>query len=196
MDKPAANDFAILPVLRDRWSPRSFTDRRVAPETVRSLFEAARWAPSAFNEQPWAFLVGTAEEPEVHAALVGTLAGPNARWAEAAPVLAIAIAKTRFARNDKPNAYATYDLGQAVALLSVQATAMGLALHQMAGFSSDAVRERFAVPDGWEPIAAIAIGHPGEPDALPEELAARELAPRTRKPQAEFVFGARFGQAL
>ncbi len=196
MDKPAPVDHPILPVLRDRWSPRAFADRPVAAPIVRSLFEAARWAPSAFNEQPWAFIVGTTEQPDVRDAVLDTLVPPNAAWASGAPVLAVAIAKSRYTKNDKPNRYATYDLGQAVAHLSVQATAQGLAVHQMAGFSADQVRERFDVPEGWEPLVAFAIGYPGEPEQLPEGLANRERAPRHRKPQPEFVFGARFGEAV
>jgi nitroreductase len=117
----------------------------------------------------------------------------NAGWAKNAPVLALAVAELNFAKNNAPNRNAQYDTGAATALLSVEATARGLAVHQMAGFDPAKAREVFAIPAGWEAIAAIAIGYPGDPNSLPQPLKDRELAPRTRKPLSEFVMAGHWG---
>ena len=194
VEKPAPIDYPIEDLLRRRWSPRAFSDRMVEPEKLLSLFEAARWAPSSFNEQPWSFIVTTSHEPEEYARLLNCLVEKNQQWARLAPVLAVSIAKMNFDRGGKPNRHAFHDVGLAVGNLLVQATALGLVVHQMAGFSAEKVRNDFAVPEGFEPVAAIAIGYPAAADVLPEPFRAQELEPRQRKPVAGFVFQGRWGQ--
>jgi len=194
MQKAAKTEFPIHDLIRLRWSPRAFSDRPVEPEKLRSLLEAARWAPSSYNEQPWAFLVATRDDPEGFARLLSVLVVGNITWAQHAPVLMLSVAKLNFEQNGKPNRHAFHDVGQATANLIVQATAMGLYAHQMAGFHVEKAREVFAIPEGWEPVAAIALGYPGDPDSLPAPLRDREFAPRTRKPLKEFVFAGRWGQ--
>ena len=193
MQKPAPSDFPVHPLIRDRWSPRAFIDKPIPPEVLRSLFEAARWAPSSYNEQPWAYIVATKDDKENFGKILGTLVEFNAAWAKNASALAIAVAKLVFAKNHAPNRNAQYDTGAATALLSVEATARGLGVHQMAGFDPEKARLVFGIPAGWEAIAAIAIGYPGNPDSLPQPLKDRELAPRTRKPIREFVMTGSWG---
>jgi nitroreductase len=158
------------------------------------LFEAARWAASSFNEQPWSFIVTTKEKPEQHAALVGCLTEKNQQWAQRAPVLMVSVAKLNFEKNGKPNRHAFHDVGMAVANMIVQATAVGLYVHQMAGFSVERVREIYGVPEGFEPVAAIAVGYPDDPDVLPVTFREQEVGPRQRKPIDRFVFEAKWGE--
>jgi nitroreductase len=194
MQKPAATAHPVHPLIRERWSPRAFSLQPVPAEVLRSLFEAARWAPSSNNEQPWAFLVATKDDREFHDKMVSTLVEFNQTWAKHAPVLAIAISELAFARNGHANRNAFYDTGAAVADLTTEATARGLLVHQMAGFDPHKAIEFFSIPTGWEPIAAFVIGYPGDPQALPEPLREREHAPRTRKPLAEFVMSGSWGK--
>ena len=194
MEKPANTDFPVHDLLRRRWSPRAFADRPVEPEKLSSLLEAARWAPSSYNEQPWAYLLATREQPAEFARLLSVLVEGNIAWAQRAPVLMLSLARLNFERNGRPNRHAFHDVGLASENLVIQATAMGLAVHQMAGFQVDKAREVFNIPEGWEPAAAIALGYPGEADSLPEPLRTRELAPRTRKPLEQFVFAGRWGE--
>lgn len=194
MQKPAATDHPVHPLIRERWSPRAFSLKPVPAEVLRSLFEAARWTPSSSNEQPWAFLVATKDDREFHDKMVSTLVEFNQTWAKHAAVLAIAISELAFARNGHANRNAFYDTGAAVADLTTEATAQGLFVHQMAGFDPHKTIELFSIPTGWEPIAAFVIGYPGDPQALPEPLREREHAPRTRKPLAEFVMSGSWGK--
>jgi nitroreductase len=193
MQKPAPTEVPVHDLIRNRWSPRAFADKPIPPEVLRSLFEAARWAPSSNNEQPWAYIVATRDDKENFEKMLSVLVEFNAIWAKSAPVLALAIAELAFAKNNAPNRNAQYDTGAATALLSVEATARGLAVHQMAGFDPQKGRQVFEIPAGWEPIAAIAIGYPGDPESLPQPLRDRELAPRIRKPLSEFVMTGRWG---
>jgi nitroreductase len=187
----------LHPLLRERWSPRAFSPRPVSAGDLDSLVEAARWAASSMNEQPWSLLIGDRErDPEGHARILSTLAPANAAWAAKAPVLGIAVARLNFTRNGKPNAWALYDTGQAMANLVIEATALGLAAHQMGGFDRDKARVELGVPEGYEPVAAIAIGYRGDASELSEELQRRELAPRTRRLSTEWAFRARWGDAL
>jgi nitroreductase len=195
MEKPADAQYPIHDLIKRRWSPRAFSDRRVEPDTLLSLLEAARWAPSSNNEQPWSFIVATKDDPAEHARLLSCLVDGNILWAQRAPVLMVSVARMSFEDDGKPNRHAFYDVGQAVAGLSIQATALGLAVHQMAGFHPDKVRALYGVPEPFEPVAAIALGYPGDPEGLPERLKQRELAPRERKPLPEFVFSELWGQA-
>jgi nitroreductase len=194
MNKPAATDHPVHELIRERWSPRAFSDKVVPAEVLRSLFEAARWAPSSSNEQPWAFIVATKEDSATHGKVLSTLVEANQSWAKHAPVLGIAVSELAFARTGKPNRNAFYDTGAAMAHLTTEATARGLFVHQMAGFDPQKAIQVFSIPGGWEPIAAYAIGYPGEVQSLPETLRERELAARTRKPLAEFVMSGNWGQ--
>jgi len=193
LKKTAETSVPIHNLISERWSPRAFADQAIPQEVLRSLFEAARWAPSSFNEQPWAYIVATKEDKVNFEKVLGTLVEFNAGWARSASALAIAVTKLAFTENHTPNRNAQYDTGAATALLSVEATARGLAVHQMAGFDPDSARKTFAIPEGWEPLAAIAIGYPGDPDTLPPKLKERELAPRMRKPIREFVMTGSWG---
>ena len=193
MQKPAPSDFPVHELIRERWSPRAFADKPVPQDTLRSIFEAARWAPSSFNEQPWAYIVATKDDKENFEKMLSVLVDFNVQWAKSVPVLALAVAKLTFANNNAPNRNAQYDTGAATALLSVEATARVLAVHQMAGFDAEKARQVFGIPKGWEPIAALAIGYPGDPASLPAPLKDREMAPRTRKPIGEFVMAGQWG---
>jgi len=194
MEKPTPVDHAIEEILKRRWSPRAFANRIVERDKLQSLFEAARWAASSFNEQPWSFIVATKEKPKEFAALLSCLAEKNQQWAQLAPVLMVSIAKLNFERNGKPNRHAFHDVGMAVGNLLLQATVFGLYVHQMAGFSVDKVRETYGVPEGFEPVAAIAVGYPDDPNVLPEPFRQQEIAPRQRKPIDSFVFEAKWGE--
>ncbi len=193
MKKPAPSDFPVHELIRERWSPRAFADKPVPQDVLRSIFEAARWAPSSYNEQPWAYIVATKDDKENFEKMLSVLVDFNAQWAKSAPVLALAVAKLAFANNNAPNRNAQYDTGAATALLSVEATARGLAVHQMAGFDAEKARQAFGIPKGWEPIAALAIGYAGDPASLPAPLKDREMTPRTRKPIGEFVMVGQWG---
>jgi nitroreductase len=193
MHKPAATDVPLHELIRNRWSPRAFSDKPVAPEVLRSLFEAARWAPSSNNEQPWAYLVAAKDDPENFGKMLGVLVEFNANWAKDAPVLALSVAHLKTQRDGKPNRVALHDVGSASAQLTLEANARGLQVHQMAGFDAEKARQTFAIPPDWEPVAAMAIGYPGDPESLPEKLRDRELAPRTRKPLGEFVMSGGWG---
>ncbi len=193
MDKLAETQFPVHVLLRQRWSPRAFADRPVEREKLLSLLEAARWAPSSYNEQPWSFLVATKENPVEFERLLSCLVEFNQSWAKAAPVLMLSVAQLNFKRNDKPNRHAFHDVGLAAENLALQATALGLFAHQLAGFDLGKAREVFSIPVTHEPVAAIALGYPGDLATLSDELRQRELAPRERKSLGEFVFQGKWG---
>jgi nitroreductase len=192
----APADYPVDDLVRRRFSPRAFSDRPVTPQILRSLLEAARWAPSSFNEQPWSFLVATHAEPVEFARLLSCLVEKNQLWAKHAPVLMLSVAAKHFARNGKPNRHAVHDVGASAAWLTVQATALGLFVHQMAGIDVEKARQTYAVPDTHDVIAGIAVGYRGYPDTLPEEFRKKETVRSTRKPQGEFVFTGQWGRAL
>jgi len=178
----------VLPIFHQRWSPRAFLDREVPAADLARVFEAARWAASSSNEQPWRFLVGV-RNSITHKKIASALAGFNKEWAPAAPVLILGVAHTRFAHNGNPNFYALYDLGAACSYLTLQAAALGLVSHQMAGFDHNAMRQAFDIPEDYALGSVIALGYQGEPAALgSEQLIAKEHAPRERKPLNKLVF--------
>ena len=193
MSNPAPVEFPVHELIQNRWSPRAFSDKAVPQEVLRSLFEAARWAPSSSNEQPWAYIVATKDDAENFEKSLGALVEFNANWAKKAPVMVIAVAQLAFAKNNAPNRNAQYDVGAASLQLSIEATARGLVVHQMAGFDPETAREAYDIPQGWEPIAAMAIGYPGDASSLPEPLQSREKAPRSRKRIHEFVMSGQWG---
>lgn len=178
----------INELLQKRWSPRAFANRPVEPVKLTRLFEAARWAPSSFNDQPWHFLYAAREDEEAFEKLLDCLSENNRKWAGEAPVLMLAVTRTFFTKNEKPNRHAWHDLGQAIAYLTFQATEMDLYLHQMAGFSPERAREHFAIPEGYDPATAIALGYLGDPADLPAPFGERELKPQERRPLSSFVF--------
>jgi len=192
MVKIAPTDHPIHALISDRWSPYGFTDRKVAPEDLRSLFEAARWAPSCYNEQPWRFIVATSDDAPGFARLLSCLVDANQAWARHAPVLALGVARRTFTRNDRVNRHALYDLGQAVANLSVEATERGLAVHQMGGILPERARELYLVPDEFEIVTGIAIGHAGAGTDLPDDYRQRDATPRVRSSLESFVFADRW----
>jgi nitroreductase len=167
----------------------------VSDDDLRSLFEAARWAPSSYNEQPWSYMVAKKEDLDEFGRLLSCLVEANQAWAKAASVLALGISRLNFERNNNPNRAAIHDLGLAAANLVLEATSRGLAVHQMIGILPDKVRELYSVPEGHEPMTALAIGYAGDPMDLPEELRPRDSARRPRKPLKEFIFGGKWGVA-
>jgi nitroreductase len=195
MDKHGKTTYPIHELLLKRWSPRAFADRPVPPDVVRRLLEAARWAPSSYNEQPWAFIVATRDKPAEFAKLLGCLVAGNQAWAKAAPVLMLTAARHTFAKNGQPNRHAFHDVGLASGQLTVQATAEGLYVHQMAGIEVEKARQVYGIPDGWEAVTGVAVGYLGDPAGLPEPLRSREMAEPARKPLAEIVFGGTWGAA-
>lgn len=192
-DKLADPQYPINDLIRQRWSPLAFAAKMVESEKLRSILEAARWAASSYNEQPWSFIIATKENSTEFEQMLGCLAEGNQEWAKNAPVLAISVAKLYFERNGVENHHAFHDVG-AAANLSVQAAAYELFVHQMAGFDVPLTKQTYNIPEGYEPVAAIAIGYLGDPNTLSERLQQRELAPRTRKPLENFVFSGSWNQ--
>jgi nitroreductase len=186
--KHAPDVEGVLPIFHRRWSPRSFSDREVSPADLAKVFEAARWAASSFNEQPWRWLVGKRNSPTFNK-ILDSLMPFNQAWAGNAPVLILGTAKTTFSHNNTPNRVALYDLGAASSYLTLQAAALGLVAHQMGGFDQDAARKSLEIPDDFLIGAVIALGYQGEPEALTnDQMQAQEKAPRQRKPLSEIVF--------
>ena len=186
--KRAPSAPGVLPVILNRWSPRSFSDRPVDPGDLKLVFDAARWAASSYNEQPWRFFVGR-KGSETYEKILSVLTEFNQKWAGTAPVLMLDATRSRFSHNGSDNPVALYDLGAAAATLCYQATALGLHTHQMAGFDRDAARKVFHVPPEYVFGAAIALGYQGEPSVLTvPQMLEQEVTPRQRKPLSEIVF--------
>lgn len=184
----------VLEAVRLRRSTRHFDpDRPVGRDLLLTMLEAARWAPSSRNEQPWRFLVFDGSDPEVLERARACL-NPGNAWARSAPVLVLTVAKLHHDRDGRPNAYAWHDVGLATAQLMLQAVALGLAIHPMAGFDKARAREAFGIPEGYEPVAMVAVGYRGDPARVPPELAEREHAPRTRRPLGEIAFAGTWGK--
>jgi nitroreductase len=189
-------DFDIHPLLKTRYSPRAFLDKQIPIDVLMRVFEAARWSPSCNNDQEWFYIVGRKNEGPDFDRICSVLKEGNRRWACAAAVLAMLCGRKTFSSGTAPNKWYAYDCGQSAAHLTFQAAAEGIMVHQMAGFEPEKTVSEFSIPEGFAPLAAIAMGYAGEVSILPPDLAAREIAERTRRPQAEFVFGAAWGKPL
>ncbi len=194
MEKPAVNQYALHELIRRRWSPRAFAEKPVELAKLQSIFEAARWGPSAMNEQPWSFIVARKENPPEFELLFSCLAEGNQPWAAKAPVLILVVAKNFFEANASPNRWALYDVGLATENMLLQALDLGLFAHVMAGFEGEKARTLFQIPPAYEPVSILALGYPGDYTTLSEPYQERELAPRTRKPLETFVFAGQWGQ--
>jgi nitroreductase len=197
--KIARSGHEILDVIARRWSPRAFDPtREVAMADLLRLFEAARWAPSSRNEQPWRFVIADrGRQPETFAAVRASLRGANQQWAHAAPVLVLVACRLTHERDEAVNLHAWYDTGQAVGFLTLQATSMGLSVRQMEGFDRAIVRDVLDVPAAFEPAVMMAIGYSGDPDTLvSEKHRAAERTLRTRRPLEETVFVGRWGNTI
>jgi nitroreductase len=187
MKKLAYNEYPIHELLEGRWSPRAFSNSPVEKNKLLSVLEAARWAPSSYNEQPWNFIVARKETQEGYNKLLECLLEGNRKWAKNAPVLMLSIAKLNFEESGEPNRHAFHDVGLAVANLIIQAEHLKLHTHQMAGIDIEKTIKTFDIPNTHQPVAAIAIGYYGESEELPENLKERELSERVRKPLDEIV---------
>ncbi len=189
----------IDPLLANRWSPRAINpDRPLSGEMLTSLFEAARWAPSCFNQQPWRYLVCNkfTHRKSWDQALL-TLVPGNSRWARNAPVLILAFADhDSKLSNGEHNRWAAYDTGAASENICLQASALGLAAHQMGGFDEAKLTSLFAVPEGYEPLAVIAVGYAGDANLLQDWQRDQESAPRSRLPLHEIVFSGKWKQSF
>jgi nitroreductase len=185
--KHAPDVSGVEDLIRQRWSPRTYSDKQVPAAELKKLFEAARWAASSSNEQPWRFLVGRRGD-ETYQKIFNALVEFNQTWAKSAPVLVLSVAKMTFTQKGTPNRHGLHDTGAAMANLALQATADGLHTHSMAGFDNDQMRASFAIPSDYELGAVTAIGYFGDPASLPDHLHKQEVSPRQRKPLEEFVF--------
>lgn len=194
MQKPAVANYELQPLIRDRWSPVCFTEKPIEPKILASLFEAARWAPSSYNEQPWMFCLATQDQPGDFAAMLGCLVEANQAWAKNAYALVISIAKLNFDRNGKPNRHAFHDVGLATQNLFLQALHHGIHCHPMAGFDIDKAREVLAIPATHEASTAIAIGYAADDlSGFDAGLQQRDQSARSRKPLSGMVSTGKFG---
>ena len=194
MAKEAAPDYPVHELVAERWSPYAFSPRLIPRGDLHSIFEAARWAASSFNEQPWRYVIANRDSPGDFERLLACLLEGNRTWAREAATLALGCAKTTFSRNGKPNRVAQHDLGLASANLTFEATSRGVSVHQMAGILPDAARAAFSIPADFEVVTALALGYRADPGVGAPELLARDGAARKRRSQAEFVFGAEWGR--
>jgi nitroreductase len=185
--KEAETDYDIHELMRRRWSPRAFADKLVEPEKLQRIFEAARWAPSSMNEQPWRFILGIKGD-ETYDKIMQTLVEFNQIWAPTAPVLILSLGHKVFTDSEKINDTYRYDVGQAIAHLSLQAMAEGLYVHQMGGFDPAAAVRIFKINAQYKPLTVTAVGYLGEPEILPERMAEGEYKKRVRRPLSETVF--------
>lgn len=190
MIKKARTDHPVQDEIASRWSPYGFSAQPVSSEELCSLFEAARWAASSYNEQPWSYLVAVRDDKEEYEKALSCLSEANRQWASIAPVLGFAVAHLRFSRNGRPNRVALHDVGMASANLCLEAAARRISIHQMAGILPERVREIYRVPPDHEVVSGLAIGYAAGPEQLADPYKQRDLAPRSRKPLSQFVFGA------
>lgn len=186
----------IHELLKKRFSPRTFSDKKIEHEQIVDLLEAARWAPSSMNEQPWRFLIAEKDDPQTFNNLLGSLKVNNQAWAKNASLLILTMARIDSEITKQINKHALYDLGNSVAHLTFQAMTMGIYIRQMGGFDPDKTRAIFAVPDNFIPVSVLAIGYKGNPESLPEDLKKKELAIRRRKDLSEIAFTEKFGNSF
>ena len=189
--KQPSTDYAVHPLIASRWSPRAYNLKPVEKEKLQRIFEAARWTASSSNHQPWYFLVGFKDD-EVYQKIFDTLVEFNRQWAINAPVLVLAIAKTTNSRGDQNKSYA-YDLGQAVAMLSLQAIHEGIYTHQMGGFDATEAAQTFTISDDYRVLVVFTLGYLGDAGILPTHLQKSEMSSRNRRPVGESVFTGSFG---
>ena len=187
-------DYPIEGLLQKRWSPRAFDPRPVEANKLASLLEAARWAPSCNNAQPWRYLIATKENPSEFDRMLSCLVEKNQQWARTAPVLMVSVAHTVFEYNGAPNRTAGHDVGAASAMLTIQAEALDLHVHQMAGFDVNKVKTEYGLPEHFDPMAAMAIGYLGSPDSIPEGFRKGEVTAGVRKPVSDFAFTKTWGE--
>lgn len=185
--KRVKSNYSLNELSQNRWSPRSYDQREVEKEKIMSVMEAARWSASAFNEQPWRFIIGFKGD-DTYNKIVDSLVEFNKNWAAKAPVLILNIYKKSFTHNQKPNDTAAYDLGQAVASYCLEAVHQELVCHQMSGFDAPQANEAFQLGEDYQCISVTALGYLGKPDSLPEELFKVELQNRMRKPIEKIAF--------
>jgi nitroreductase len=195
-DAQANSEYALHPLLAERRSILAFASTPVEPETLAGLMEAARWAPSSMNEQPWSFIVATKANRSHFDRLLSCLVEFNVQWAQHAPVLLLSAARLTFESTGEFNRHAFHDVGHAIANLTFQALVSGLVVHQIAGFDVEKARREFSIPQDHEPVAVAAIGYPGSPAGLPEKLRKKETSPRKRKPLTSFVFEGDWGHTV
>ena len=196
MEKTAAADHPIAEIIARRWSPRGFDPSKpVTRDELMSLLEAARWAPSSSNEQPWRYLVFDQSNPVTLGQVQDCLSPGNA-WAKAAPMLMLSVARLTFTRNGKPNRHAAHDTGAASVSMALQATAMGMWIHQMGGYDTAKARVYFGIPEDHEPMAMIAVGHMLAEQDIPPEVLQRDLAVRERRPILATAFRGHWDKAL
>jgi len=191
MKSNGRSELRIHQMLNDRYSPRAFSDRDVTDVELELVLEAARWASSSHNEQPWRFLV-TRKDQDGHAALLDSLWSMNRSWADKAPILILNMVQRNLAYNDEENYFARHDLGGALAQLTAQATSMGMGLHQLAGFHSDQARQAFQIPEALDVVSVLALGFPGNADMLGEPYRGRELKRTHRRPLKDLVYLGRY----
>jgi nitroreductase len=198
MQKPALTQVEINPIIAARWSPRAYdANKPVTQAQIIALLEAARWAPSCFGDQPWRFIVWDKNTDAITWQQAFDCIVPNNQvWVKDAPVLILACADTLFSHNQTPNRWAQYDTGAAVENLCLQATSMGLVVHQMGGFNGDKTRQAFSIPEQYVPMAMLTVGYEGDANNLPEELKQRELAPRKRNELGALFFSQAWGKPV
>ena len=194
MKKVTPNKYPINDLVKKRWSPRAFSEKQIEEEKLASLFEAARWAPSAFNEQPWRFIIGQ-KGSETYDKILQSLVEWNQQWAGKSPVLVLNIASKNFSHNSKTNATAQYDLGQAVAFMIIEAVNQGLVSHEMSGFDAEEAARLLQIPEDFQAVSVTAFGYYGDASLLPEDMLQSEMEDRKRKNLNEIVFTGRFGEA-
>jgi len=194
MDKPANTLLNIHPIIKKRWSPRAFSGKKVDKAVLQRIFEAARWAPSSFNEQPWRFIVGVKGD-DTWLKLYECMVEFNQKWAGKAPVLILSVGNTLSSKGTENQVY-QYDVGQSMAYITFQAETEGLVVHQMGGFSKENATELFSIPEDHAPLTMMAIGYQDAPETLPADFEKMEKTPRERKAIGELVFAERFGQAF
>ena len=188
LQKPAITSHDIHPLIQHRWSPRAFEPKSLDEAQMSQLMEAARWAPSSMNAQPWRYLIARRDQSELFEKMLTPLNAKNSKWAKDAGALILAI-------GHEVSSHAHHDVGLANAMLVIQAEALGLRTHQMGGFDAQQARELFHIPNGFTPITYIAVGYQAEATSLNDPtLQERERSPRARRPQEAFVFEGTFGE--